>query len=147
MITRIFIAVMIVLCSTIAVAQDFYIEENGLRPVPSTADAAIRKAESDIAECRFEGKTIDLDGDGNATDLVVTTQDACAWGAALGPIWVLRAEKGSFTLVLSYGGYSLTLGKTKSNGLRDIAVMTATAARTETSIWRYDGRKYIEAKK
>ncbi len=136
----------IVILSTpiICCADEFYIEDKALSPIPSGAEAAIRQLESGFKKCKFMGKHIDLDGDKKSEDLVVTTQNGCEWGAALGPIWVLREVKGSYFLLLDYGGYNLVVNKSKHNGLRDITISAGTAGWSEESRWRFDGRRYIK---
>ncbi len=124
---------------------EFAIEENDLRPIPAAADTAIRQGEGNaynVEACQFKGKSVDLDGDGRATDLVVTTENACGWGAGLGPIWVVRGTKDTYSMVLSDGGYRLTIEKRKTKGLRDVVVREEAIDHSVKRVWRYDGRKY-----
>ena len=132
-------------------AEDFAIEDPGLTPVLVQATTAIRKALKGIDDgrgklCEFIGKPVDLDGDGKPSDLVVTRKDACAWGAALGPIIVLKKTGDAFAVVLEAGGYSLTIGKEKQHGLRHIVTSSGTAGLYEERLWKYDGRKYVKAR-
>lgn len=79
--------------------QNFTIEDKDLYAIPRNAEVVIRHAEAkddDLQKCELVGKAVDLDGDGRATDLIVTMRDAGGWGVALGPIWVLRDVGGSF---------------------------------------------------
>jgi hypothetical protein len=105
---------LLMVASTSWPVQTFTIEDEDLSAVPQNAKTIIRQAEAkddDLQKCKFVGKAVDLDGDGQATDLIVTTQDASGWDAALGPIWVLRHVGDTFVVVFSDGGYSVTIGK------------------------------------
>ena len=87
---------LLVVASTSWPLQTFTIEDDDVSAVPHNAEIAIRQAEAkdnDLQKCEFVGKAIDLDGDGQATDLIVTIADASGWDAALGPIWVLLNQE------------------------------------------------------
>jgi len=59
--------------------QTFAIEDDDLSAIPRTAEVAIRHAETKddgLQRCEFVGKAVALDGDGQATDLIVTMRDA-----------------------------------------------------------------------
>lgn len=132
-----------VLVPTLAIAEDFTIETEGLTALPMFVDTAIRSSkgfESD--ECKLIGKSVDLSDQGAKTGFVVTTANACAWGAAQGPIWVVRAVADSAELVLHYVGYSVTLGQSKQHGLRHLAISAGTATRYSYSLWKFDGATY-----
>jgi hypothetical protein len=73
-------------------------------------------------------------------------QDAAGWGAALGPIWVLRNGGDAFALVLSDGGYSVTIGKVKHKGLYDLTISAESAGWSRQSIWKFNGKSYKKAK-
>jgi len=96
--------------------QTFTIEGDHLCAVPHNAKGIIRHAEAkddDLQKCEFIGKAVDLDGNGQTIDLIVTRENAVGWDAALGPIRVLRHVGDSFAIVLSDGGYAVTTGKEK----------------------------------
>jgi hypothetical protein len=140
---------LVMVASTSWPVQTFTIEDDDLYAVPQNAEVAIRQAEAkddDLQKCEFVGKAVDLDGDGQATDLIVTTQDASGWDAALGPIWVLRHVGDSFVIVLSDGGYSVTIGKTKHKGLYDVTIYAESAGWSRQSIWQFDGKRYKKTK-
>lgn len=55
--------------------QTFTIEDDDLPAVPHNAEDAIRHSEvkdDDLQRCEPVGKAVDLDGDGQATDLIAT---------------------------------------------------------------------------
>lgn len=124
--------------------EEFYIEDETLKPVSDSITQVILSYEKDPfwKACKFIGKPIDLDGDGKATDFFITTGNACGWGSALGPIWFIRGVGTSYTVVLSDGGYSASLQDKKTKGLFDIIVSTGTAAREEYTKWVFNGRLY-----
>ena len=128
-----------------AFADDFFIEDEKLTPLPKPIEAAIRSINGlAFRSCKLIGKPVDL-GQDVGSGFVATTADACDWGAALGPIWVVRDGTQPVT-VLQYGGYSLTLGKQSRNGLRNIAISAATAGWSSESLWKFDGVRYIKVK-
>jgi hypothetical protein len=140
---------LLMVASTSWNVQTFTIEDDDLSAVPHSAEVVIRHAEAkdaDLQKCEFVGKSVDLNGKGQATDLIVTTQDASGWDAALGPIWVLRHAGDSFVIVLSDGGYSVTIGKAKHKELYDLIILTESAGWSRQSIWQFNGKLYKKTK-
>jgi hypothetical protein len=130
----------------IASADDFFIEDPLLKPLPTAVDTAIRSGKGfELGSCKLIGKAVDLTGSGPATGYVATTADACGWGAALGPIWVVQGGANPAT-VLDHGGYSLTLGKQTQNGFRNIAISAGTAGGYLETLWKFDGVRYAKTK-
>jgi len=139
---------LLMVASTSWPIQTFTIEDDDLSAVPHKAEVAIRHAEAkddDLQRCKLVGKGVDLDGDGQATDLIVTIEDASGWDAALGPIWVLRNTGDSFVIVLSDGGHSVTIGKIKHEGLHDLTISAESAGWSRQSIWRFNGKRYYKS--
>jgi hypothetical protein len=140
---------LLMVASTSWPVQTFTIEDDDLSAIPHNAEIVIRHAEAkddDLQKCEFVGKTVDLDGAGQATDLIVTMRDASGWDAALGPIWVLRNTGDSFAIVLSDGGYSVTISKAKHKGLYDLTISAESAGWSRQSIWKFNGKRYNKAK-
>lgn len=130
----------------IALAEDFTIEDEQLSALPKPVDTAIRNIKGfAYAPCKLIGKPIDLVGQGTNSGYVATTANACNWGAAVGPIWVVR-DGATPVAILEHGGYSLTLGKRLQNGLRNIAISAATAGWSSESLWKFDGVRYGRVK-
>lgn len=130
-----------------AFADDFVVEDEQLLPLPKKIEASIRGAKGfEDKSCKLVGKQVDLSGQpGGDSGYIATTADACNWGAAIAPIWVVR--DGALPLmVLHYGGYALTLGKPQEHGLRNIAISAATAGAMTESLWKYDGKRYNKTK-
>ena len=131
---------------TTASAQDVTIEDDSLSALPQDVVKVLKRGEKkpDIKACTFIGSPIDLDGDGDATDFFVTTADACGWGAALGPIWIVRSSGRSYSLALSDVGYGATLQAQKTKGFVNITIWAATAGWESTTPWVFNGRKYTK---
>lgn len=131
----------------VARGADFYVEDKTLQPLPAVVEETFRRVEtdSDMKQCRLLGKSVELGKNGGQPGFVITTADACGWGASSGPIWVMRAGSPP-TIVLSYGGYDVTLGTGAQNGLRHIAIGHATAGSFSESLWKFDGARYVKVK-
>ncbi|MGD1151318.1 MAG: hypothetical protein ABR911_00380 [Syntrophales bacterium] len=70
---------LLMVASTSWPVQTFTIEDDDLSAVPRNAEVVIRHAEAkddDLQRCELVGKAVDLDGDGQATDLIITMRDA-----------------------------------------------------------------------
>ena len=130
----------------IAIADDFYIEEKGLQPVSKSIDAAIRKTKDLDTSCKLIGKTINLTGQGQKNDFVVTTANACEWAASAGPLWVVRGNGKTYKVVLSYLTYTLKLRNKKNNGLYAIQTSRGTASMYEIEFWSFTGKQYKKSK-
>lgn len=140
------LAFYLAIAAALAAADDFTIEDEKLMALPKPIEAAVRGTKGfESGACKLIGKPIDLLGQGGNSGFAVTTAEACDWGAAIGPIWVVRDGQTPVT-VLDHGGYSLTLGKKTQNGLRNIAISTATAGWSSESLWKFNGERYVKAK-
>jgi hypothetical protein len=128
--------------------EEFFIEDETLKPVSDSITQVILsyEKEPDWKTCKFIGKPIDLDGDGKAEDFAVTTADGCNCGNAICTIWVLRRTGNSYSVVLSDGGYSMNVGKQMHNGLADISFEASTAGWSQKSSWQFDGKRYVSIK-
>ncbi len=135
-------------CLSLAVAGpattiDFNIESTSLRSVPDAVSAAIRRdANRPNPECALVGMPIHLSSDRKVEGYVVTTAEACDWGGATGPIWLIQSGA-TPTVVLSGNGYSLQLSKASSHGLLDAHLRAATSGWSYDELWVYDGRRYV----
>ena len=138
---------LLMVASTSWAMESFMIEDDDLSAVPYNAQIVIRNAEAkdaDLQRCELVGKAADLDGDGEATDLIVTIEDASGWDAALGPIWVLRNVGDSYVIVLSDGGHSVTVDTTKHKGLHDLTISAESAGWFHQSAWKFNGKSYYK---
>jgi hypothetical protein len=143
---RLLIFVLLFLRSSFAVCEDFYIEDPALSVIPQAIEDVVRSQEHtpDATSCRLVGKTLDVGGAEMA--YAVTTAEACGWGSAKGPIWIVLKSSDPARVLLSSGGYSLTVGTQSTNGLRQIAISAGTAGWYEESIWKYDGSAYNQVR-
>jgi hypothetical protein len=148
-----FFAVLLTLTPVFASADDFYIEDDSMTELPMQVAKAIQNAEGEKLKdarqpengfCKLIGKPIDL-GRGKKPGYFVTTADACNWGAALGPIWLVVNESQP-VVVLSSSGAALVLKKQVQHGLPNVVISAGTAGWTQKSWWKYDGARYIKAK-
>lgn len=139
-------ALFLAMVPVFAFADGFVIEDERLTALPMPIEAAIRSVKGfEYSACKLIGKPVDLLGQGTNSGFIATTADGCDWGAALGPIWVVRDGAQPVT-VLAHGGYSLTLGKQLHNGLRNVAISAATAGWSSESLWKFDGARYVKVK-
>jgi hypothetical protein len=92
--------------------------------------------------CKMIGEKIPLSSAPAVTTYFVTTADACGWGAALGPIWLIGVSGGVASILLSTGGYSVDVLNEEGNGMRSVKVGGDVAGRTALVGYRFDGKKY-----
>ncbi len=110
-----FIILLLIIISPILTAQTITIEDNDLTALPQAIDRAVRDHKNfRSTTCKLIGKSFDLANSKLA--YFVTTDDACDWGRAAGPIWVVKNSE-SITILAS-GGYAITLNQEYQNGLR-----------------------------
>ncbi len=142
------ILLLLLVFPTFVNADSFCIEEKNLLQMPPKVENLIIQAEEgEWKGCKFEGKYADLDGNGHKSYLIVTTADACGWGNAKGPIWVLLSKNDDFKSLLSESGYKLTITKSKKNGLYSLDIMAATAGWHEKNHFEFNGEKYVKINK
>lgn len=89
------------------------IEDNSLRDVSLGVYSSIAKDSSfskfKEINCKVVGRSIGNVGSGVL--VFATTENACGWGANIGPIWLVLTESGKSTLVLRSGGYGISVAK------------------------------------
>lgn len=144
-----FLTAFVIFISTCAVAaSDFHIEDPALKPVPRAINKLLyQQPGAKDSECKgFIGLPIALDGGSAKSDWIAITSNGCAWGASSASIWIVQKIKNDYRLVLSSGGYSVTLGLAKQNGLKHLAVSAGTAGYYSESLFKFDGTRYLETK-
>lgn len=82
---------------------------------------------------------------GNGTYFVVMGAGLMR-GANINPFWIFWQHSKSCDLLLSIGAHDLDILKTKTNGLPDIRVLSATAVRWFEDLFSFDGHNYQELK-
>ncbi|AXQ31447.1 hypothetical protein D0B54_23395 [Solimonas sp. K1W22B-7] len=143
---KILMGLLLLLAAAPALAEDFNVEDALVKPPPAVQRVLQGLDVTREFHCAFEGRAVDLDSDGRATDFIATTSQGCAWGAAAGPIEVLRCEAERCKLVLDGTGYSLTLGRPQPGSLRNVAISSGTANLYQEELWKYDGQQYKKAR-
>ena len=136
-------------------AQDltpvFGSEDETQRPLPPDALSAVRAhvkttQYSDCAAGGFVGSAVDLTGYGKPSDWIAKTADGCAWGAASVSIWVLKREPTGYRVVLFSGGQMVSLSRARAGEVRDLQIVSQTAAHYSQTTYKFDGKIYQEAK-
>jgi len=131
---------------TVATGADFTIEDSELSSLPREIEQAIRSRKKfEYPDCKLKGKQINLSGNSRSSGFAVTTAEACDWGAAQGPIWIV-SNLNEPSVVLEYGGYFLVLQKERNDGLRNVKIGAATAGHSSESTWKFDGHQYVKLK-
>jgi hypothetical protein len=118
------------------------IEDKDLAPVPSAVAAAVKRDRTGSGSCGLIGKPILPSVSTKLPTYFVTTADACDWGAALGPIWVVAAGNGKGTVVLSSGGYWVKVRGEVTTGFHNLVVGRETASERVTNEYVYNGSAY-----
>jgi hypothetical protein len=118
------------------------IEDKDLAPVSSAVAAAVKRDRTGSGSCRLIGKPILPSVSTKLPTYFVTTADACDWGAALGPIWVVAAGDGKGTVVLSSGGYWVKVRGEVTTGFHNLVVGRETASERVTNEYVYNGSAY-----
>lgn len=85
--------------------------------------------------------------DDEPSGLVVKAENACLWGANIGPFWVFRRATEGYELVLNESALGLELLSTRTNGYRDIRLLASTAVVVLTRDYKFTNDKYALASK
>lgn len=127
----------------------FSIEDMTFRPVSDAVEQAIRENDalsefSSVEECRFVGVPVP-DSPAHEQLVFVTTADGCAWGASLGPIWLVREVfYGEASVVLYQFGCSLRFLPDAVRSLYyKVEVLSGTAGWRNRTVWHFDGERYV----
>ncbi|WP_156954539.1 hypothetical protein [Paraburkholderia acidipaludis] len=123
------------------------VESSDLGPVPQIIRSTI---ESDVSfkpfeslNCKIQGKKIPLSSNNLVSTWFVTTSEACGWGAALGPIWLVESPStGEPSLILATGGYSVTVSGKSRSSFVGIVVASGTAEEGVRKRYFFNGQKY-----
>jgi hypothetical protein len=91
----------------------YSIEDEALRDAPQGLAEVIKKGNPDDADwlqdCSFLSQPIAAPHS-KSTFLFVTTKNACGWGAAAGPIYIVEQKTGvTFSLLQSLGGHTVKI--------------------------------------
>jgi hypothetical protein len=135
-------------CLAYAAQRAVSVESPQLGPVPQTVRSIIVTDVSfnifETLHCQILGKKIPLSSDNSISTWFVTTSNACGWGAAVGPIWVVADRPaGNPSILLATGGYSLSITRKSRRAFASIAVNSGTAEENIRNRYFFDGKKYV----
>jgi hypothetical protein len=146
---RIFTFLMVLCLARAAYAAELIaaIESRDLGSVSEELNGALSTDTSFRAliplHCVTQGKQVTLSTADTKTIWFVTTANACGWGAALGPIWLVQVDSsGKPSLILSSGGYSLYASKKIHHGLSDVVIDSGTAGEGSSKRYVFNGQRY-----
>ncbi|TDN69124.1 hypothetical protein [Paraburkholderia sp. BL10I2N1] len=148
----VFLATVCVSCFAYASEPIASVESPDLGPVPqafrSTIEADISFSPYGSLNCKMQGKQIPLSSNSLASTWFVTTSEACGWGAALGPIWLVeKPSTGEPSLILATGGNSVAIAGKSHDGFVGIAIVSGTAEESVRKRYFFNGRKYVPSTK
>ncbi len=127
----------------LAFAEEFSIEEKNLTALPKPVVMAIRAPKNfEFPECNLVGKVVNITDSDKASDYIVTTSQACGWGAAAGPIWVVAKVNGSYKTLLQTTAYTAEIGKHKDHDLHQLVTTSGTAGHASYTRWGFTGKTY-----
>ncbi len=69
-------------------------------------------------------------------------ENSCLAGANIGPFWVFRITPAGYSLLLDLATKNLKILNSRTNGYRDIQLMSNSASTYSVSILKFDGTKY-----
>jgi hypothetical protein len=131
----------------------FSVEDGSLAQLPKQISDAIYQADSknltdfvrpQNGRCNLIGMRIKFGQDAKPA-YFATTANACNWGAAIGPIYLVLAEPHP-TVILSDGGQAIGVDKESHNGLPDLVISASAANWSQKSWWKFNGAKYVKDK-
>ena len=149
----VFLVTILAITPALVRADVFSVEDDTMTALPKQVAEAIYNTEgkklADFRQpknglCKLIGMRVDLVL-GTKSAYFTTTGNACNWGAAIGPIWLVLADPQP-VVVISDGGQALSLEKQMQNGLPNIIITAAAASWSQKSWWKYDGTKYVKSK-
>lgn len=123
----------------------FTIEDAALRSINGRIYEVISKDPSfspfENLGCKLTGRKIPLTPLLTVSVYFVTTSNACGWGAALGPIWLVDESSGK--MILNAGGYAVEVKRHVRNGFRDVGVSSGTAGGEDSNYYHFNGARYV----
>jgi hypothetical protein len=129
-----------------ASGESYTIEDGKLASVKNDIYMAVSSEESykefNKLGCSLEAEKINLSPERTLDGYLVTTSNACGWGSALGPIWIVAEIDGRLRSVLSVGGYSISILSRVNKGMHDISVNMGTGAVNSSRKYTFDGSMY-----
>lgn len=135
------------ICVNQAFTQDFNIEEEGLKPLPKQVGKTVLKTfhaqnQFEFMNCKLIGKAINLSNSKKDSSFVVTTSNACGWGASSGPVWVVSKIENSYTSIMHTITNGVEFKEEKNNRLRQIVTEGGSAGHWSYARWGFTGKYY-----
>jgi len=135
---------------------------SALLPLSKDASVSSCTADENLPNGRallswFVASEIDL-GKSGQPDLIVLpaemsapaptgpASNACFFGPYTTTFWVLRKTGGSYDVILRVNAHDLEVRWTRHNGLRDIEASVSNMRGSGTTIYRFNGQKYVKYK-
>lgn len=140
---------MLAACAQASVAAT--VEDGTLAPLPARVVSTLRADDTFVPfrnlACKLVGVSQPLSTNATVATYFVTTADACGWGAAAGPVWLVRDAGGTASIVLSISGYSIDALSDVAHGMHSVKVGGGTAEGSAFVTYRYDGSRYEKIRK
>jgi hypothetical protein len=129
-------------------AESVSIEDVDLIELNQKASVAIksqRQEDADwLGDCSFIARKLALNSE-KIDYYFVTTKNACGWGAAAGPIYVVRGSDVATKVILATSGYALEVDSAHVNhGLPNLTVTSETAGTNAVATFEYNSKEYTE---
>jgi hypothetical protein len=70
----------------------------------------------------------------------------CLMGANIGPIWIVEETPQGFRVILKLASHDLAILPAKTRGYHDLRSVSTTANTISTTIWKFNGQKYVPTK-
>lgn len=141
--------IILILLPTISIssyAETFTIEDSDLSKPDSHITTEIEKSTSfdpyKFLGCQIHGKLVPVSDKNTDKIYFFTTKDACGWGAAVGPIWIVRDHNKEIYILLSSGGYSFKNEISTNFNLHDISINSEFSGKTIKKTFTFDGFIY-----
>jgi hypothetical protein len=91
----------------------------------------------------FVAASVRLGGAAGRAGYVVLPKGGCLFGANIIPFWVFAPEGRGHRLVLKTHALTLTVGRKRTRGLRNIDISAASAVQVFEAGFEFDGTRYV----
>jgi hypothetical protein len=126
-------------------AEQLSVESESLGAIPGDVASIVRLGPDakTFRDCRLVGQVIRLqDKDGERT-YFVTTADACGWGTAVAPIWLVHFFGARPAVILSFGAYGITINQSSRHQFRDLKLSWGTSSELHDATFWFSGGHYV----
>lgn len=118
---KVSVFVLLISLSATAFSETIAIDDESFTEIPSAAQKVVKELEAKTikrdelyrSDCSYIGTFINLGGNEEKTDMIISTEGACNWGASSGPVIILISTKnGGYEVAIDARGYFVNLGTT-----------------------------------